>query len=287
MFLYFQERVAEVQQEIIEAKAINGLKPEDLQIKIEQLWKLYDNQRHTNASLEEEIETLKNDLNKYRCDGDSLAKPPDEAVTMIHEGLKDTYPNRDVLRGKDMSRNKSVRAGESKSANVVSITQPESELKETKSEHRQESRLQKIIRSAKALLPGRKKKQSSPKAFNRAQTHIHGAPKLLQKRDQSDSEEKGRCLKHTGYVNEENTSMKNMTPEERHMNGSQRKSEFVPYTKKPVLHKRRQQYNDIPNNSEISPGIHVPHPPVSSCPDDARERILRATTRILKHIYKS
>ena len=250
------------------------------------MWKLYDNQRHTNASLEEEIETLKNDLNEYRCNADRLAKPPDETVTMIQEGLKDTNPKIEVLRAKDMTPDKNVRAGESKSADVVSVTQPEAELKETKSEHRQESRLQKIIRSARALLPHRKKKQSSPKEVNRTQTPTHGAPKLLQKRQQSDSENKGRCLKHTGYDNEEHTPMKNMTPEERHMSDNQKKSELVPYTKKPVLHKRPQQYNDIPNGSEISPGIHIPHPPVSSCPDDARERILRATTQILKHIYK-
>ena len=272
--MFFQKQIAEIHQEITEVKAINGLKPEDLKVEIEKVWTLYGNQRLTNSSLEDEIEKLKNDLNEYKCDGDTLVKPPDEATEIINYGSKDdTNTNLEALRGKVMTGDKVIKAGKSKSADVVSLTQAEAELRETKSEHRQESRIKKIINSVRALLPSRKRKQTVPKEVDR--TRIHDTSKLLQKRHQSEAENNNDYLKPVEYVNEV-----------RDMNDSQKTFESNPFTKKPVLHKRLQQNTYLPVGSGISPRIHVPRPPLSPRPETARGRNLRATTYTLKHIYK-
>ena len=283
MLSYFQEKIAQIHEEIIETKEINQLKPEDLKAKIEEVWKLYDNQRQTNTSLEEEIEQLKNDLNAYKCCRSSVAKLSEKAIKMIHEKPQnDTKPNREAVSDKGASRDKGMRAGESKSADVVSFTKQEREPRETKSEHRPESRFQKIINSARALLPGRKKKEN----ILVTQTSIPDTEKLLQKRHKNESENTSCCLRPTGYVSEEPKLTLYLAPEGRHRSVDQKKSEFVPFTKKPVLHRRPQQNTDQTMGSGISPCIYVPHPPVSSPPETTRVRSLRAINHTSKSISK-
>ena len=62
---FFQEHISDLNQEITETKAINRLNPEDVQTKAEIIWKPCENQRQTNASLEEDVQRLKNVLNGY------------------------------------------------------------------------------------------------------------------------------------------------------------------------------------------------------------------------------
>ena len=250
------------------------------------MWKLFDNQRQTNASLEEEIEQLKNDLNTYKCGGNSLAKLSDEAIKMINENPQnDTKPNKEALSGKGTSLDKGMKASESKRADVVSLT-TQGEPRETKSEHRPESRFQKIINSARALLPGRKKKQNIPKEVPEMQTHIPNTEKLLQKRHKTEAENNSHCLKPTWCGSEESKPTKYLTPEGRPMSDDQKKTEIIPFSKKPILHRRPQQNTDLTTSSGISPCTYIPHPPVSSPPNTIHVRSLRAINHISKYIYK-
>ena len=202
---------------------------------------------------------------------------------MIHEELEDNS----VVRSKDMPRAKGMTVGESKSADVVSLSRDEAESKETKSEHRQGNRFQKIINSVRALLPDRKQKLNNSKEVDRTQTPTPDTPKLLQKRHQNDAENNTHYyLKPTGHLSEELKPTNSLTLEGTQMTDTQKKSYCFPFTKKPVLHKRRQHNTGFSNGNGISSSSHAPHPPVSPCPETTRVRNLRTTTHTLKPIYK-
>ena len=159
--LLLQEHLSNLNQEITETKAINALNPDDVQTKAEMVWNQYNSQRQTNTSLEKEIQKLKSDLNAYMCGRVSPPKPQD-AVDNLDDLGSDMKSKPESLGNPILTRSK--RAGESKSADEVSFTKEHGEgPRKIKSDHQRESRFKKILRSARGLLPDRKKKQTDQK----------------------------------------------------------------------------------------------------------------------------
>ena len=255
-------------------KAINGLRPEDVQTKAEMIWKQCDDQRQTNVSLEKEIQKLKNDLNAYMCDIASPSKPDAEGIADLISDIesKPELP-RSILLTKDK------RAGESKSADEVSSTKEcEEDPREIKSDHQQESRFKKILRSARGLLPDRKRKQRDQKN----KTDTTDKPHLLEKRYLSGQNAESNILMNPIARNDMRLPPISAVPVESRINYTHKVSNFSLFTQQPSQYKLHHK-NILPSiDWESNQAVRTPHPPVSPRPENVCLWKLR-TTRNLKN----
>ena len=270
----FQEHISNLNQEIIEVKAINGLRPEDVQTKAEMIWKQCDDQRQSNVSLEKEIQKLKNDLNVYMCGRASPSKPDAEGIADLISDIK-SKPElpRSILLTKDK------RAGESKSADEVSSTREcEEDPREIKSDHQQESRFKKILRSARGLLPDRKRKQRDQKN----KTDTTDKPHLLEKRHPSGQNAESNIFMNPVARNDMRLPPISAVPVESRINYAHKVSNFSLFTQQPAQYKLHHE-NILPSiDRESNPAVHTPHPPVSPRPEIVRQWKLRTTGNLIK-----
>ena len=236
------------------------------------VWKQYDNQRQTNASIEQEIQKLKDDLNAYMC-GRVSQSTPQGAVDNLIDLSCDVKSKHESLGNPILTKDK--RAGESKSADEVSFTKEHGEdPREIKSDHQQESRFKKILRSARGLLPDRKKKQADQKK-NKDTTDKEQLP---EKRHYSDQNAGSRCKEPIGRKSDVHLPPISTVPVESRINHNHKVSNFSLFSQQPAQYKRFQHHILSSNDNESNPAVHAPHPPISPRPENARKWKLRTTS---------
>ena len=234
------------------------------------VWNQYNNQRQTNTSLEKEIQKLKDYLNAYMCGRVSPTKPKD-AVDNFDNICSDMKS--ESLGNTRLTKDK--RAGESKSADEVSFTKEHREdPREIKSDHQQESRFKKILRSARGLLPARKKKQADAKK----NIDSTDKPQLLEKRHHSDQNAgSDSCMKPIARNSGIHLPPISAVPVQTRLNCTHKVSNFSLFSQQPAQYESRQQNILFSGDKGPNAAVHAPHPPISPRPENARPRKLSMT----------
>ena len=267
--LFLQEHLSNLNQEITETKAINALNPDDVETKATMVWNQYNNQRQTNTSLEKEIQKLKSDLNAYMC---GRASPPN--VDNLVDVYSDMKSKPESLENTRLLKDK--RAGESKSADEVSFTQEcQEDPREIKSDHQQESRFKKILRSARGLLSDRKKKQTDQKNM-----YTTDKLQLLEKRYHGDQNEGSRCIEQIARNSGVHLPPISKVPVQSRINYTHKVSNFSLFSQQPAQYKRHPQNMLLSNENGPDPAVHAPHPPTSPRPENVRQWKLRTTRHL-------
>ena len=268
--LFLQEHLSNLNQEITETKAINALNPDDVQTKATMVWNQYNNQRQTNTSLEKEIQKLKSDLNAYMCGGASPPKPKGD-VDNLDDVCSDMKSKPESLENTRLTKDK--RAGESKSADEVSFTQEcQEDPRVIKSDHQQESRFKKILRSARGLLSDRKKKQTDQKNM-----YTTDKLQLLEKRYHSDQNAGSMCKEPIVRNSDLHLPPISTVPLQSKINYTHKVSNFSLFSQQTAQYKRHSQNMLLSNENGPVPAIHAPHPPISPRPENVRQWKLRTT----------
>ena len=268
--LLLQEHLSNLNQEITETKAINALNPDDVQTKATVVWNQYNNQKQTNTSLEKEIQKLKSDLNAYMCGRASPPKPIGD-VYNLDDVYSDIKSKPESLENTRLTKDK--RAGESKSADEVSFTQESQEdPREIKSDHQQESRFKKILRSARGLLSDRKRKQTDQKNM-----YTTDKLQLLEKRYHSDQNAGSRCIEQIGRKSDVHLPPISTVPVKSKINYTHKVSNFSLFSQQPAQYKGHPQNILLPNENGRDLVVHAPHPPISPRPENVRQWKLRTT----------
>ena len=237
------------------------------------VWKQYNNQRQTNTSLEKEIQKLKDDLNAYMCGRVSPTKPNGDI-----DNLDDVCSDMKSESIGNTRLTKDKRAGESKSADEVSFTKEHGEdPREIKSDHQQESRFKKILRSARGLLPDRKKKQADQKK-NKDTTDKEQLPEKRHYSNQNAGSD--RCTKPIARNSSVHLPPISAVPVESRINHNHKVLNFSLFSQQPAQYKRYQHSILSSNDNESNPAVHAPHPPISPRPENARKWKLGTTSSL-------
>ena len=236
------------------------------------VWKQYDNQRQTNTSIEKEIQKLKSDLNAYMC-GRASPPNPQGAVDNLDDLGCDMNSTPESLGNPILIKDR--RAGESKSADEVSFTKEHREdPREIKSDHQQESRFKKILRSARGLLPDRKKKHADAKK----NIDSTDKPQLLEKRHHSDQNAGSDiCMKPIARYSGIHLPPISAVPVQTRLNCTHKVSNFSLFSQQPAQYESRQQNILFSGDKGPNAAVHAPHPPISPRPENARPRKLSMT----------
>ena len=148
-------------------------------------------------------------------------------------------------------------------------------LEEIKSDHQQESRFKKILRSARGLLSDRKKKQADQKNM-----YTTDKLQLLEKKYHSDQNAGSRRIEQIGRKSDVHLPPIFTVPVQSRINNTHKVSNFSLFSQQPAQYKRHSQNMLLSNENGPDMAVHAPHPPVSPRPQNVRQWKLRATRNL-------